>query len=207
MCFIQFSSRMDAEHREGVMKITAEGLLGSASKINSQRGTASEKDKGSVGAKSDRADIASRIDSRLVSLQSELNETQTELSRNQIVKEGLNRLIDEFNKGGNMKAVLDEVKFNDKKVLIDYLGDNGDALTMNILNEKNKEIDSLIVKDMNKLTKLQVESENIFASNLSKGSKHESVLGQISAMMENGGGNRSSSISNLNPDAVLRLIR
>ncbi|HNX60240.1 MAG TPA: hypothetical protein PKK43_14155 [Spirochaetota bacterium] len=197
---------MDAEHREGVMKITAEGLLGSASKINSQRGASSEKEKGSVGAKSDRADITSRIDSRLVSLQSELSETQTELSKNQIVKEGLSRFVDEFNKGGNIKAVLNDVKFNDKKVLIDYLGDNGDALTMNMLSEKNNEIDSLIVRDTNKLTKLQVESENIFASNLSKGSKHESVFDQISAMMDNGG-NRSASISNLNPDAVLRLIR
>lgn len=198
---------MDAEHREGVMKITAEGLLGSANRINSQRGATADKEKNSIGAKSDRADIVSRVDSRLSTLQSDMKDAQTDLSKNQSIKEGMSRIIEEFNKGGNLKSVLNDVKFNDKKVLLDYLGENGDELTMNVLEDKNKDIDSLIMRDTNKLAKLQVESENIFASNLAKGSKNESVFEKISEMIQSSGSKQSAEISNLNPDAVMRLIR
>jgi len=186
------------------MKITADNLLGSARRINSQRETLKGSEKGGT-ERSDRADIAAKVDSRLDAVSNELKEIQTDLSSKQAVKEGLGKIIEDFQKGGNVSNLLNEVRFNDKKVLLDFLGGNGDSLSMQLLSQKNDEIDKLIYSDVTKLTKLQVESANIFASNLVKEDKADIIMKNLNDFMVSS--SSTEGFSRLNPETVMRLVR
>jgi hypothetical protein len=186
------------------MKISADNLLGSARRISSQRDTLKGSEKGS-SERSDRADIAAKVDSRLDAVSNELKEVQTDLSSKQAVKEGLGKIIEDFQKGGNVSNLLNEVRFNDKKVLLDFLGGNEDSLSMQLLSKKSDELDKLIMLDTNKLTKLQVESANIFASNLVKEDKADQIMKNLNDFMGTSG--YPENFSRLNPETVMRLVR
>jgi hypothetical protein len=186
------------------MKITADNLLGSARRISTQRETSKDLGKGG-SERSDRAEIAAKIDSRLDAVSVELKEVQTDLSSKQAVKDGLGKLIEEFQKKGNLSNLLNEVRFNDKKVLLDFLGNNADSLTMQLLSQKNEEIDKLISSDTKKLTRLQVESANIFASNLGNVEKTDQIMKNLNDSMISSG--TPEGYSRLNPESVMRLIR
>jgi hypothetical protein len=195
------------EHREGVMKITADNLLGSAQKINSKRNSAIENSKMGSESRTDRADIAAKVDSRMDSIQNEMKNLQTDLSKNQIMKEGVNRTVDEMGRGGNVAAIINEVRYNDKKVLLDYLNEGGDQLTMQVLSAKKSELDARIARDTKNLTKLQVETENIFASNFAKGEKAGSLLERLNEIINAENTKSLSPYSGINPESVMRLIR
>ena len=186
------------------MKITADNMLGSARRINSQREASKGSEKGGT-ERSDRADIAAKVDSRIDAVSNELKEVQTDLSSKQAVKDGLGKVIEDFQKGGNVSNLLNEVKFNDKKVLLDFLGGDADSLSMQLLSQKNDEIDKLISSDTRKLTKLQVESANIFASNLVKDAKADKMMKNLNDFMISAG--FPEDLSRLNPETVMRLVR
>lgn len=186
------------------MKITVDNLLGNAKRISSQRdsvGATKEKD---VTVRSDRADIAYKVNARLESVSGEMRSLQSSLSEHQLVKDGIDQVLSETEKGNNVKQILDAVKYEGRKVLLEYLGGTGDNLTMQLLTAKNREVESRISHDTQKLMKLQVESENILASSLSdKGNTAE--MNDINKMISES--RNSSSISHLNPEVVLRLIK
>ena len=186
------------------MKITADNLLGNAKRISSQRDSAGSTKEKNGTVRTDRADIAHKVNARLDAVSGEMRSIQSSLSEHQLVKDGIDQIIEESKKGNNVKQILNSVTYEGKKVLLDYLGGNGDDLTMQLLTAKNREVESKISNDTQKLMKLQVESENIFASSLSDGEKGAAV-NDINRMI---GENRNGpSLSHLNPEVVLRLIK
>jgi hypothetical protein len=181
------------------MKITIDNIVGNAGRIQTQRNNQEKTQKGS--SRSDSAEIVSRLDSRVISLQSDLRETQTELSKNQIIKEGIAKAVDDLSKGKNPSTTVNAVTFNDKKVLLDYLGESEPS--KDVLFEKDKEISEDIQNGVKNLTRLQVEAENIYASNLSEGKEMDKVLkNSIESSKLSTAYN-----STLNADMVSRLIR
>jgi hypothetical protein len=187
------------------MKITADNLLGNAKRINSQRESAqSTKDKG-ASERGDRADIAYKVDARLESITGDLKNVQTELSEKQLMKEGLDRALQEAGKGNDVSQMINEVKYNNKKILLDFLGGGGEKLTMQLLTAKNLELEQKISQDTQKLSRLQVESENIFASSLGDATKSGSAAGTINKLISENGA--QTNVSRLNPEVVMRLIK
>ncbi len=189
------------------MKVSIDGLLGSAKKIHNQRQVEEDslerKDRGEL--KADTVKIENRLNTRLDGIQKELREIQTSLTRNQIVREGINRLAEDVGKGGlNLSRIMDEVTFEGHKVLYDY---TGDTLTPSILQTKMDRINGLITGDINKLTKLQVEVENIMASMMASTERVGNVMKNVESAFSKTGSGSIHSISNLSPDAVMRLIK
>lgn len=181
------------------MKVTIDNLVGNAGRIQSQRVSSEKSRKDSV--KSDTAEFASKIDSRVTALQDDLKNAQTELSKNQIIKEGISKAVEDLANGKNPSSSINAVTFNDKKVLFDYLGESEPS--QQTLFEKGNSISDLIKENVKKLTRLQVEAENIQASNLS-GRDIDTALKQS---LESTKLSDAFARGALNADAVSRLIR
>lgn len=189
------------------MKVSIDGLLGSAKNIKNQRQVEEEsperRQRGDV--KVDSVKIENRVDTRLDSIQKELREIQTSLTRNQIIREGMGRLADDLGKGGqNISLIMDEVTFEGSRVLYDY---TGDSVTPSILRAKEERIDTMITDDVNRLTRLQIEVENIMASSMASVDKVSTVMKNVESAFSRTTAGNLNSISNLRPDAVMRLIK
>ena len=157
------------------MKISIDSVLGSARRINSQRNIDGEtKDKKKREVSTDSVEIENRVLSRLKTIQMELKDIQSSLTRNQIIHEGINSLRKDLAKGsGERDKIMDEVRFDNKKVLHEFVGE---SITEEILNNKQERIDNLIRDDISTLRRLQVEVENILASNLTDSGRIDDIL-------------------------------
>ena len=183
------------------MKVTIDNLVRNADRIQSQRNSSVKERSGTV--KGDSAQIAGKIDARADALSGDLRETQTELSKNQVIKEGLSAIIEEMNAGKNTAETVQNTTFNGKKVLLDYLGQE-EGYTQNFLAEKQESINDLVRENINKLTKLQVEAENISASNMAQNKDMDKLIQNTA---DTASLSKAYSSANLNADMVSRLIR
>ncbi len=188
------------------MKVSIDGILGSARKLNTQKRTeddSSEKKKAPVAA--DRVSIGSKVASRLDSIQRELREVQTSLTRNQIIDDGIRQLREDLSRGSqNSARIFDEVRFGPAKVLHDFVGD---SVTSDILDAKQERLRSLVDGDIGRLRRLQVESENILASDMAQPAAVDSILRNIDSVFTEQGAQALERSSRLNADAVMRLIK
>ncbi|MBN2435042.1 MAG: hypothetical protein JXK07_07225 [Spirochaetes bacterium] len=182
------------------MNITADGILGSARKINQKRTSLSETSgPKSTAGKSDSVQIETRLNGRLDTLQADLKATQTSLTRNQIIHAGLKDLTEDFRKGGGRSAeIVSQVTYNGEQPLRELIGDN--KLNEKFLDELMKGTVIRINKDIADLSRMQVESENIFASSLIS-----DPSSRMTDMFQNNVSGES--ISSLNADVVMRLTR
>jgi hypothetical protein len=190
------------------MNISIDTILGSAKKINSQRNADNIDKKEKSKLKSgDSVEITTRVDARLDAIQKNLKDVQHSLTRNQIVKNGLAEIQEQINNGGgDIKNLYEDVTFNDEKVLLNFL-DGKDPIELPLLGDKQVENEKLIKEDIAKLTRLQVETENILASNLGGSQKVDSTLEKLEDAFEKTNAGYFNSISNLNADVVMKLIR
>jgi hypothetical protein len=189
------------------MKVSIDGILGSARKIHSQRqaeeDSLNKKKNGEV--RTDSVEIESRVSSRLDTIQKELREVQSSLTRNQILREGLNRLDADMARGGqNTAEIMNEVKFEGRKVLHDFAGEN---VSQGAIRAKMEQVNGLIGGDINRLTRLHVEVENILASNLAGTDKVETVMKNIETAFSGASNETINSVSSLRADTVMRLIK
>jgi hypothetical protein len=98
---------------------------------------------------------------------------------------------------------LESSKFEGRQILKDYLGaDTAQAA----LQMKKKDIETLINSDINSLTKVQVEVDNIVASNLAGNKKAETLMSNVNDILKNVPANLDT-ISNLDADKVMKLVR
>lgn len=189
------------------MKISIEGLIGSANKIKGQTHTEEESRGGKRNGaiKADSVEIENRVNTRLDNIQKELKEIQSSLTRNQIIKDGLNRLIEDQGRGGkNTAAILDESRFEGKKILHEFVGDGASKA---VLETRQERVDALISTDINKLTKLNIELENIMASSIRTAEKLDDMVKNIETSLNKTVDKHLHNISRLNADTVMRLIR
>jgi hypothetical protein len=187
------------------MKVTSDGILSTAIDMKNKKNIHEESSKShKQEVKSDSIEIRSRLALRLTTIQNELKNLQTSLTKNQTIKEGINQLKEDFDSGkANTNRILDQIKFEDKYVLNDFLGRN---INYEKITSGNEKVGKLIEKDITELKGLQIEIENIVASNLMDVnitdtiSKIENSLSKIDF-------SSISNISRLKPDSVMGLIR
>lgn len=175
------------------MKISVDGLLGSAQKINNQR-QFQDKEQREREVRLDSVNINSRINSRLDSIESEIRDIQTSLTRSQIIRDGLERLIDGSQ---NVQGILDQFTFNGTPVLRDFLAED---MNPDGFGNKLKSINESIEADTGRLRRLQTEVGNILASDLAGRSRAAALSVSIDSV-------NPAQISNLNPETVMKLIR
>jgi len=161
------------------MKVSIDGILGSAQQINNQRQVDDESQK-KKDVRMDSVNISAKINSRLDSIESELRDIQTSLTKNQIVRDGIDQLAADYNNGGmKQKQILSEVTFNGSPVLRDFMSD---TLFADGFSEKLRRVNEIIDADTGKLRKLQVEVDNITASNLA-GGKTDRLMDSINSAL------------------------
>lgn len=184
------------------MKITADGILGSAQKINNKR----QVEEGNKGAKKDiKTDsiiLGKAINSRIETLEKEIKDIQTSLTKNQIIREGIDDIL-KNNTPEIINQTMEASKFEGRQILRDYIGTD---TAPSVLHTKKKDVESLINNDINSLTKVQVEIDNIVASNLAGDKKAENLMSNVNDIFKNVPANLDT-ISNLDADKVMKLVR
>jgi len=184
------------------MKITADGILGSAQKINNKRQT-EEGNKGSKkDIKTDSLTLGKAINSRIETIEREVKDIQTSLTKNQIIREGIDSII-KNNTPENINQTLTASAFEGKQILREYIGTDTNP---SVLQMKKKDIENQINIDINSLTKVQVEVDNIVASNLAGDKKAENLMANVNDIFKNVPANLDT-ISNLDADKVMKLVR
>jgi len=185
------------------MKVTADAILGSAQKINSRKKTEeTELKQDTQNVKSDSVNISRIINSRIEALGKEVKEIQTSLTKNQIIREGIDQLLT-ASSSGNTEKILNETTFNDKKILKEFIGT---TFTPQEVESKKNEVKTLISNDINSLTKIQVEMDNIIASDLTGNKKVENLMAGVSETLKKTPAGLEN-ISNLDANKVMNLIR
>jgi hypothetical protein len=187
------------------MKVTSDGILSTAIDMKNKKNIHEESSKShKQKIKSDTIEIRSRLAQRLTTIQNELKNLQSSLTKNQIIKEGIKQLMEDFDNGKtNTKAILDQIKFEDKYVLTDFLDNN---INFEKITSGNVKIGKLIEKDITELKGLQVEIENIVASNLAD-SNISGTISKIENTLLKVDFSSISNISKLRSDSVMELIK
>jgi len=185
------------------MKITADGILGSAQNINNKK-KSDEKElkQDGVNSKNDSINIKKVINSRIETIEKEVKEIQTSLTKNQIISKGIDRLLSASNPS-TLDTIMNETLFNNSKVLKDFVGTMS---TPDALGLKKTEIDSLISNNLSALTKIQIEMDNIAAAGVTGNNRIENLMTGINDTLKktNIG---IENISNLDAEKVMRLIK
>jgi hypothetical protein len=187
------------------MKIGINGILSTAINMKNQGNSYEESLKNDkTKSKSDSVEIRSRLASRLTNIQNELKTLQSSLTRNQVIKEGINQLKDDFEKeSGNSSYIMAHGTFEKEYVLADFLGYN---ITPENINTSSDKVDKLLEKDINDLKVLQVEIENIAASSLVDAEIVDRVA-DIEKSISKIDTASVSNISDLKPETVLGLVK
>ena len=188
------------------MKVSIDGILGSARKINSQKELEeNNQNRKKSDIKVDSVSIGTRINTRLDVMETEFREIQSSLTRNQIIRDGIGQLRADLQKGGpEQQNILNNVTFEGKKVLRSFAGETSTDITLNTKLEHNAK---LISEDVTRLKKLQVELDNIMASDLAGQERLKSITSHIDSIFSKSDMTNVEHISRLRPDTVMRLIK
>lgn len=186
------------------MKVTSDGILSTAIDLKNKKNIHEESSKShKQKIKSDSVEIRSRLAQRLTIIQNELKNLQSSLTKNQIIKEGIRQLIDDFDNGkSNTNTILDQIRFENKNVLKEFLGNDINYEKVTTGNEK---VGKLIEKDIAELKGLQIEIENIVASNLAD-SSITNTISRLENTLLKVDFSSISNISSLRSDSVIELI-
>ncbi|HPV42421.1 MAG TPA: hypothetical protein PKX40_14680 [Spirochaetota bacterium] len=188
------------------MKISIDGILGTAQKINSQKELEENNpNKKRSDVKTDSVSIGSRINTRLDAMETEFREVQSSLTRNQIIRDGIEQLRTDLQKGApEQKNILDNVTFEGNRVLRSFIGE---SITEQQISEKMEINSRFINDDVTRLKKLQVELDNITASDLVGQDRLKNIVSNVDTIFTRSGAASLENISTLRPDAVMRLIK
>jgi hypothetical protein len=189
------------------MKISIDGILGTARKINNQKEREDNNlDRKKSGVKVDSVSIGSRLNNRLDSIETEFREIQSSLTRNQIIRDGIEQLRNDLGRDGgkNQPNILKKVTFEGTNVLHSFVGDD---ITEPILKTKQEKNTELINSDVNHLKKLQVELDNMTASDLVGSERLKKIVSNIDSIFSRSVITNIENISSIRADAVMRLIK
>jgi hypothetical protein len=188
------------------MKISIDGILGTAQKINSQKELEeNNQNKKKSDVKVDSVSIGSRINTRLDAMETEFREIQSSLTKNQIIRDGIEQLWADFRKGGQeQQNILKNVAFEGAPVLSGFMGT---AINEQTLTEKLEKNGTMINDDIGRIKKLQVELDNITASDLVGRDRLAGIMSNVDSIFGRSEIKNIDTISNLRPDAVMRLIK
>jgi hypothetical protein len=188
------------------MKVSIEGILGSAQKMNRQRKVEGEQTENrNQASRGDSVNLTRKVNTRLDGIDSEVRDIQTSLTRNQIIRNGIGALQQDYARGGtNQRQIMNDYTYQGEQVLRNHVGDN---ITGELLDARRQAVDQNIMQEVSSLRRLQVEADNLMASNLAGPE-------QVDRFMENNGDFMTSlrnanpeNLSNLSYDSVMRLTR
>jgi len=185
------------------MKVTVDGILGSAQNINNKKKTEEtglKQDTKSI--KSDSVNISKIVNSRIEALGKEVKDIQISLTKNQILRDGIDNLLNASSAEVTDK-ILNETTFNGKKILKDFVGTD---ITSQSVELKKSDVKTLILNDVNSLTKIQVEMDNFIASDITGSKKVENLMAGVSETLKKAPAGLEY-ISKLDEDKVMKLIR
>ena len=187
------------------MRLSIDGILSTARRLNKHIQIEEEhKGEKKKEIRPDSVEIRNKINSRLDFIQNELKVIQSSVTKNQIIKDGLSQLIEDMGNGRIWQdRILDETRFENRKVLQEFVSDN---ISENVLYQRLKKIDNLIEDDVSKLRRLQIEVENILASNLVS-SRIEDIISDVESSLLRTDLTSITNISNLRADMVMSLIK
>lgn len=182
------------------MKVSIDGILVSAGKMQNQKQVEEKNDNARRKELSaDSVTISNRLNTRLDAIDGEIRDIQTSLTRSQTIREGLTQLQGDLATGGkNQQAILKDVVYDGQPVLRSYVGENPTAAYLQTRIDDNGRA---IGEDVNRLKRLQVEVDNIMASELAGPQKVESVIKSIDRL------SNLDQVSSLRADSVMRLIK
>ena len=188
------------------MKVSIESLLGSARRIAGQREPREEgQDSRKKEVRSDTVSIEGRINTRISTIQSELKDIQSSLTRNQVIHDGMRQLGDDLALGGqNLGDILDSVRFEGQTVLRSFIGDH---ISSDVLESGQERIERQMGDDVSRLRRLQVEAENMMAAGTRPDDRIDGIMGSIERSLSRGEGAALRNLTSLNPDTVRRLVR
>ena len=189
------------------MNVNVDNIIGSAAKINNKRNSEKSVSKDENSKSIDSVEIGKKVNTRLDSIDSDLKNIQSSLSKNQTIREALNLLLEELSMDGSKAdAIVKEAKYADEAVLVDLFKDR--EINQSNVRSMIEEADKNISSEVAKLTKLQIETENIFASNMAGGDQIDKVIKSTETVFLTGGHvSASNRLSVLNADLVMRLIK
>jgi hypothetical protein len=188
------------------MKVSIDTILGSAKRLRGEMHADDRSRSGrSQDVRSDSVTIEGRVNTRIDSIQGESRDLQSSLTRNQIISDGINRLVEDIAHGGvNRELILDETRFEGRQVLRDFLG--GDTSSDALTAGRNR-VNDLIGADVGRLRRLQVEAENIVASKIPGSESAAAIVGNLESSLAGRDAGAIDNMTSLNPDQVRRLVR
>lgn len=185
------------------MKVTADGILGSAQNINNRKKTEETGLKQDTkNIRTDSLDLGKVINSRIEALGKEVKDIQTSLTKNQIIRDGLDQMMTASSEGEKEK-ILNDTTYHGSKILKEFIAE---GILPRDIEQKNNEIKTLISGDVNSLTRIQVEMDNINASELAGNKKVENLMAAVGDILKKSPAGIEN-ISNLDADKVMKLIR
>lgn len=187
--------------------ISIETIIGSAQKINNQKTNFDKNSRKTDSSKTDTVQISAKVNSRLNGIEVDLRKVQTELTSDQIIKNALIELREESgSKNPSYSEVLKNYNSETRNLISKYIGDvkslTGDKIEQG-LSDVNKQIST----NVSELKRIQIETENIFASDMAQSDKAASVVKSVETYFISGNINAMNKISSLNADVVMRLTR
>ncbi len=182
------------------MNVTLNSLIGAANNITRKSNTKVDQGASEGSASKDRIEIESRVNSKFDSIQVDLRDTQNNLTKNQIINDGLAQIKSDNEKGTlNLNKIYQDFTFNNDKVLMDFLQGKSE-IDSEYLNAKMFQNSEDLKGNVESLRKLQIQSENIYASRLIDDTKVDNIV-------KNFGTQSNQDVHNLNSDVVMRLTR
>jgi len=190
--------------REGYMKVSIDAILQSARQLKSTINVDEHKSGNKHKITGDKINIEHRVMTRLDEIHSQIKDIQTTLSRYQVIDDGIRMLLEDKNKGGiNAQNIINSTMYNNRPVLKEFLGDSYDE---NTIVHKKDQLKNLVADSVTSLQRLEVEFENIVASDLARNVVLKDKIDEINALIPRNIKNVQH-LHNLDAETVKRLIQ
>lgn len=190
--------------REGYMKVSIDAILQSAHQLKSTINVDEHKSGNRNKVTSDKINIEHKVMVRLDEIHNQIKDIQTTLSRYQVIDEGIRMLLDDNKTGGtNVLNIINSTQYNNRPVLKEFLGDSYDE---NILAHKKDHLKNLVADSITSLQRLQVEFENIVASDLAHNVHLKDKIDEIDLLIPRSIKN-AQHLHHLDAETVKRLIQ
>lgn len=190
--------------REGYMKVSIDAILQSAHQLKSTINVDEHKSGNKNKVTSDKINIEHRVMARLDEIHNQIKDIQTTLSRYQVIDDGIRMLLDDKKAGGtNAPNIIEATQYNNRPVLKEFLGDSYDE---NTLTHKQDQLKNLVADSITGLQRLQVEFENIVASDLARNVQLKDKIDEINSLIPRNIKN-TQHLHHLDAETVKRLIQ
>jgi len=186
------------------MKVSIDAILQSARQLKSTINVDEHKSGNKNKVTGDKINIEHRVMARLDEIHNQIKDIQTSLSRYQVIDDGIRMLLDDKNQGGsNTQNIINTTLYNNRPVLKEFLGDSYDE---NTIAHKKDNLKNLVTDSVTSLQRLQVEFENIVASDLARNVMLKDKIDEINALIPRNFKNVQH-LHNLDAETVKRLIQ